>query len=80
MPEGWYEPRVPQPVELLIVQNARVFDPGAGLDQTADAVIDTNAFNQQIVQGANLQGNTVDMTVVGGNFTNTLTGEDDNDA
>ena len=45
---------------------------------SADAIIDTSAFNQQIVMGANLQGNTVDMTVVGGNFTETLTGEDDN--
>jgi dihydroorotase len=44
--EGWYEPRVPQPVELLIVQNARVFDPGAGLDQTADAVIENGVLTR----------------------------------
>jgi hypothetical protein len=29
--------------------------------------------------GANLQGNTVDMTVVGGNYTSSISGEDDND-
>lgn len=46
MPEGWYEPRVPQPVELLIVQNARVIDPGAGLDQTADAVVENGVLTR----------------------------------
>jgi hypothetical protein len=45
---------------------------------SADAVIDTNAFNQQIVLGANLQGNTIDMTVVGGDYTTTAVGDDDN--
>ena len=42
----------------------------------ADAYINTSAFNQEIVMGANLLGNTIDMTVVGGDYTNTLTGED----
>jgi hypothetical protein len=36
-------------------------------------------FNQQIVLGANLQGNTIDMTVVGGNLSSTVTGDDAND-
>ena len=31
---------MPQPEELLIVQNARVIDPGAGLDARADAVVE----------------------------------------
>jgi hypothetical protein len=48
-----------------------------GLSQaTADAVIDTTAFNQSIIMGANVLGNTVDMTVVGGDYTSTLTGDD----
>ena len=42
----------------------------------AGAAIDTTAFNQSIVMGANILGNTVDMTVVGGNYTETLTGDD----
>ncbi len=37
---------MPQPLELLIVQNARVFDPGAGLDQTADAVIENGVLTR----------------------------------
>ena len=37
---------MPQPVELLIVQNARVIDPGAGLDQTADAVIENGVLTR----------------------------------
>jgi hypothetical protein len=44
----------------------------------ASAVVDTSAFNQSIVQGANVLGNTVDMTVVGGSMSSTLVGEDDN--
>jgi len=44
---------------------------------SADAVIDTSAFNQHIVMGANLQQNAVDMTVVGGDLTSTVIGEDD---
>lgn len=31
---------MPQPEELLVLQNARVIDPGAGLDLTADAVVE----------------------------------------
>ncbi|MFZ2099820.1 MAG: hypothetical protein WAU86_04575, partial [Oricola sp.] len=45
-------------------------------EASADAILDTTAFNQSIVMGANILGNTVDMTVVGGNFTETLTGDD----
>lgn len=37
---------MPQPVELLIVQNARVIDPGAGLDQTADAVVENGVLTR----------------------------------
>ena len=43
----------------------------------ADAVLDTTAFNQSIVMGANVLGNTVDMTVVGGNLSSTVIGDDD---
>ena len=42
----------------------------------ADAAIDITAFNQSIVMGANLIGNTIDMTVVGGDLTNTISGDD----
>jgi dihydroorotase len=35
-----------QPVELLILQNARVFDPGSGLDQSADAVIENGILTR----------------------------------
>lgn len=45
----------------------------------SDVTIDPSAFNQQIVMGANLQGNTVDMTVVGGDYHHILTGEDSTD-
>ena len=44
---------------------------------SADAAISISAFNQEIVMGANLQQNAVDMTVVGGNLSNTVIGEDD---
>ena len=37
---------MPQPEELLIVQNARVIDPGAGLDETADAVIENGVLTR----------------------------------
>ena len=43
----------------------------------ADAMIDTTAFNQSIVMGANIMGNSVDMTVVGGNLTSSMIGDDD---
>jgi dihydroorotase len=33
-------------VELLIVQNARVIDPGAGLDRTADAVVENGVLTR----------------------------------
>ena len=39
---------------------------------SSDAIIETHAFNQEIVMGANLLGNTIDMTVVGGNLTSTV--------
>jgi dihydroorotase len=35
-----------QPVELLIVQNARVFDPGADLDQIADVVVENGILTR----------------------------------
>lgn len=44
--EGWYEPRVLQPVELLVLTNARAFDPGAGLDAPADAVIENGILTR----------------------------------
>ena len=47
---------------------------------SADAAIDTSAFNQEIVLGANLQQNAIDMTIVGGNLTSTSIGEDDDGA
>jgi hypothetical protein len=62
---------------LGLLQWRRLCGRGA-LPATADAVIDTNAFNQQIVLGANLQGNTIDMTVVGGDYHADVIGHDDN--
>lgn len=44
---------------------------------SAAAVIDVSAFNQNIVMGANVLGNTVDMTVVGGSLSSTVIGDDD---
>ncbi|TKA93866.1 hypothetical protein FAZ78_25550, partial [Cereibacter changlensis] len=44
---------------------------------SASAAIDVTAFNQSIVMGANILGNTVDMTVVGGSLTSTAVGDDD---
>lgn len=35
-----------QPVELLVVTNARAFDPGAGLDAAADAVIENGILTR----------------------------------
>ncbi|MTI18774.1 hypothetical protein E1162_16125 [Rhodobacteraceae bacterium RKSG542] len=43
----------------------------------ADAIANTDNFNQEIVMGANLQYNVVDQTIVGGNNTSTSVGEDD---
>jgi dihydroorotase len=37
---------VPQPVELLVLQNARVIDPGVGLDQTADVVVENGVLTR----------------------------------
>jgi hypothetical protein len=45
---------------------------------SAAAVVDTSAFNQTIVMGANVLGNTVDMTMVGGNMSSSYVGDDDN--
>ena len=42
----------------------------------ADAFNDVSQFNQQIVMGANLQGNTVDMTVVGNDLTSNFAEDD----
>ena len=47
---------------------------------TADAFVDTSAFNQSIVMGANLQQNAIDMTIVGGSLTSNVIGEDDDAA
>lgn len=46
---------------------------------SASAEIDTTAFNQSIVMGANILGNTVDMSVVGGNMNSTYIGDDSTD-
>jgi hypothetical protein len=46
-------------------------------EASADAIVDTSAFNQQIVMGANVLGNSVDTTVVGGDLNSTVVGEDD---
>jgi dihydroorotase len=35
-----------EPAELLVVQNARAFDPGAGLDQTLDAVVERGVLTR----------------------------------
>ncbi|WP_304951618.1 hypothetical protein [Sulfitobacter sp.] len=43
---------------------------------SAASQIDTTAFNMSIVQGANVLGNTVDMTVVGGGFSSSYIGDD----
>jgi len=47
---------------------------------TADSIVSTSAFNQEIVMGANLQQNAIDMTVVGGDLTSSVAGEDFDDA
>ena len=47
---------------------------------SAASAIDTTAFNQSIVMGANVLGNTVDMSVVGGNMNSTYIGDDSTDA
>ena len=44
---------------------------------SAAAAVDQAAFNMDIVMGANVLGNTVDMTVVGGSFSSTYVGQDD---
>lgn len=46
---------------------------------SASATVDTTAFNQSIVMGANILGNTVDMSVVGGNMNSTYIGDDSSD-
>ena len=43
---------------------------------SAASQIDTEAFTQTIVQGANVLGNSVDMTVVGGSFSSSYIGDD----
>ena len=44
---------------------------------SAAAAVNVTAFNQSIVMGANVLGNSVDMTVVGGGLTSTAIGDDD---
>ncbi|UIY29017.1 hypothetical protein LZK73_20675 [Neorhizobium galegae] len=46
---------------------------------SSDAIIETHAFNQEIVMGANLQQNAIDMTIVGGNLSSTVAGDDTED-
>ncbi len=46
-------------------------------EASANAAVDTTAFNMSNILGANILGNQVDMTVVGGDYTSTITGEDD---
>jgi hypothetical protein len=43
---------------------------------SAAAVVDTSAFNQSIVMGANVLGNSVDTTMVGGSMTATHNSDD----
>jgi hypothetical protein len=43
----------------------------------AGATLTTTAFNQSIIMGANVLGNSVDTTVVGGSMTSTYIGDDD---
>jgi hypothetical protein len=45
---------------------------------SAAAAIDLTAFNQSIVMGANVLGNNVDMTIVGGSMTSAYAGDDSN--
>lgn len=54
------------------------FVAGESLSSAASA-IDTTAFNQSIVMGANVLGNTVDMSVVGGSMSSTYVGDDSAD-
>lgn len=54
------------------------FVSGESLSSAASS-IDTTAFNQSIVMGANVLGNTVDMSVVGGNMSSTYVGDDSAD-
>jgi hypothetical protein len=43
---------------------------------SAAAVVDTAAFNQSIVMGANVLGNSVDTTMVGGSMTSSYASDD----
>ncbi|MTI17989.1 hypothetical protein E1162_12150 [Rhodobacteraceae bacterium RKSG542] len=68
-----------------ILDAEALFDVSVGDDYTvdalssasADAVGVANAFNQNIVMGANVQANSVDIGVVGGSSTVNVVGEDD---
>ena len=44
---------------------------------SAAAAVNVTAFNQSIVMGANVLGNAVDMTVVGGSLSSSVVGDDD---
>jgi dihydroorotase len=57
---------VPEPVELLIVQNARVIDPGSGLDLTADAVIENGVLTRLGVGAAQSLSSSARARVVDG--------------
>ncbi|HWV54230.1 hypothetical protein [Pseudorhodoplanes sp.] len=45
---------------------------GDGLTASADAIVSQEAFTQNIVMGANIQFNSIEMTVAGDNLTDTL--------
>ena len=55
-------------------------DIAASAAASADAALSSNAFSQEIVLGANLQQNAVDVTIVGGDTNYTSAGGDDAEA
>lgn len=78
----------PDILDLDIATGGPALGSGNGDDGSVDgsaaasaaSSIDTTAFNQSIVMGANVMGNTVDMTVVGGSLTSSTVGDDALDA
>lgn len=55
-------------------------DIAASAAASADAALNSNAFSQEIVLGANLQQNAIDVTIVGGDTNYTSAGGDDAEA
>jgi hypothetical protein len=55
-------------------------DIAASAAASADAALSSNAFSQEIVLGANLQQNAIDVTIVGGDTNYTSAGGDDAEA